>query len=156
MKKICFFSCQKFGITRFTNSLFQNATVGSWVYSEPNFVMLWRVWLSQYWIYLPYPPKPRMSEFVFSPIITRFYCYKTPVLWQPDTSQHHKTGFRINPRPYCGILKQRISQTCDTFYVVGSRQIYRYSFPLLITSASSAICWKKNRNKKREAYKKYS
>ena len=47
MKKIfLFFFCQKFYITLFTNSLLQNATVGSWVYSQPNFVMLRCVWLS--------------------------------------------------------------------------------------------------------------
>ena len=28
-----------------------------------------------------------------------------PVLWQPDTSQHHKIRLRINPKPYCDILK---------------------------------------------------
>ena len=61
----------------FSDVLLQNATVGSWVYFQPNFVKLWRVWLSQYWICLPYP-KSRMSEFVFPPIVTWFYCYKTP------------------------------------------------------------------------------
>ena len=35
-----FFFCQKFRITLFTDSLIQNATVGSWVYSQSNFVML--------------------------------------------------------------------------------------------------------------------
>ena len=78
MKKMCHFCfCQKFCITIFTDSFPRNATVGFWVYSQPNFVMLWRVWLSQYWIYLPYPPNPRTSEFGFSPIVTWFYCYKT-------------------------------------------------------------------------------
>ena len=41
MKKIClFFFSQKFCITPFTDYLLQNATVGPWVYSQPNFVML--------------------------------------------------------------------------------------------------------------------
>ena len=41
MKKICpFFFCQKFCITLFTDSWLQNATVGSWVYSQPNLVKL--------------------------------------------------------------------------------------------------------------------
>ena len=41
MRKICPFSfSQKFGITFFINSLLQNVTVGFWVYSQPNFVML--------------------------------------------------------------------------------------------------------------------
>ena len=41
IRKICPFSfSQKFCITPFTNSLLQNATVGFWVYSQPNFVML--------------------------------------------------------------------------------------------------------------------
>ena len=48
MKQICpFFFCQKLCITIFTDSLLQNATVGSWVYSEPNFVNLWRVCLGE-------------------------------------------------------------------------------------------------------------
>ena len=52
MRKICPFSfSQKFCITPFINSLLQNVTVGFWVYSQPNFVMLWCVWLSQYWIF---------------------------------------------------------------------------------------------------------
>ena len=38
-KNLIFF-CQKFFITLFTDSLLQNAEVGSWVYSQPNFVML--------------------------------------------------------------------------------------------------------------------
>ena len=47
IKKIfLFFFCQTFCITLFTNFLLQNATVGSWVYSQPNFVMLRCVWLS--------------------------------------------------------------------------------------------------------------
>ena len=54
-----FFFCQKFCITPFTDSLVQNATAWSWVYSQPNFVMLWSVWLSQYWIYLPYHRKSK-------------------------------------------------------------------------------------------------
>ena len=37
---IVFFFCQMFCITLFTDSLLQNATVGSWVYSQSNFVML--------------------------------------------------------------------------------------------------------------------
>ena len=41
IKKIfLFFFCQKFFITLFIDSLVQNATVGSLVYYEPNFVML--------------------------------------------------------------------------------------------------------------------
>ena len=41
MRKICPFSfSQKICITSFINSLFQNVTVGFWVYSKPNFVML--------------------------------------------------------------------------------------------------------------------
>ena len=28
-----------------------------------------------------------------------------PVLWRPDTSQHHKIRLRINPKPYCEVLK---------------------------------------------------
>ncbi len=41
MRKICPFSfSQKFCITPFINSLLQNVTVGFWVYSQPNFVML--------------------------------------------------------------------------------------------------------------------
>ena len=74
---IVFFFCQMFCITLFTDSLLQNPTVGSWVYSQSNFVMLWCVWLSQYWIYHPYPQNPRMSEFVFSPLVTWCYGYKT-------------------------------------------------------------------------------
>ena len=35
-----FFFRQKFCIILFTDSLLQNATVGSWVYSEPSFVKL--------------------------------------------------------------------------------------------------------------------
>ena len=51
MRKICPFSfSQKFCITPFINSLLQNVTVGFKVYSKLNFVMLWCVWLSQYWI----------------------------------------------------------------------------------------------------------
>ena len=73
MKKICsLFLCQKLCLILITNSLLQNATVGHWVYSQLNFVMLWRDWLSQYWIYLPYPRNPRMSEFVSLPIVTCF------------------------------------------------------------------------------------
>ena len=38
IKKIClFFFCQKFRIKLFTDSLIENATVGSWVYSQSNF-----------------------------------------------------------------------------------------------------------------------
>ena len=41
MKKIFgSFFCQKFCIILFTNSLLPKATVGSWVYSQPNLVML--------------------------------------------------------------------------------------------------------------------
>ena len=41
MRKICPFSfSQKFCITLFSNSLLQNVTVGFWVYSQPDFVML--------------------------------------------------------------------------------------------------------------------
>ena len=41
MKKLfLFFFYQNFYVTRFTDSLIQNATIGSRVYSEPNFVML--------------------------------------------------------------------------------------------------------------------
>ena len=41
MRKICPVSfSQKFCITPFINSLLQNVTVGFWVYSQPNFVML--------------------------------------------------------------------------------------------------------------------
>ena len=41
MRKICPFSfSQKICITSFINSLLQNVTVGFWVYSQPNFVML--------------------------------------------------------------------------------------------------------------------
>ena len=41
MKKIfLFFFCQRFCITLFADSLLQNATVGSWFYSEPDFVKL--------------------------------------------------------------------------------------------------------------------
>ena len=51
MRKICpFFFSQHICITLFINSLLQNITVGSLVYSRSNFVMLWCVWLSQYWI----------------------------------------------------------------------------------------------------------
>ena len=51
IRKTCSFSfSQKFCITPFIDSLLQNVTVGFWVYSKPNFVMLWCVWLSQYWI----------------------------------------------------------------------------------------------------------
>ena len=39
-----------------------------------------------------------------------------PVLWQPDTSQHHKIRLRINPKPYCDILKQRINERCDRIF----------------------------------------
>ena len=35
-----FFFCQKFCITLFIHSLVQNATVGSWIYSELNFEKL--------------------------------------------------------------------------------------------------------------------
>ena len=71
VKKICrFFLCQQFCVTLFTDSLPQNATVGPWVYSEPNVVMLLRAWLSQYLIYLPKPLNPGMSELVFCPIVT--------------------------------------------------------------------------------------
>ena len=68
MKKIFifFFFC----ITLFTDSLLQNATGGSWVCCQTNCVMLWRVRLSSYWIYFPYPPNPRMSELVISRIFT--------------------------------------------------------------------------------------
>ena len=39
--KICHFSfSKKFCITPFINSLLQNVTVGFWVYSQSNFVML--------------------------------------------------------------------------------------------------------------------
>ena len=30
-----------------------------------------------------------------------------PVQGQPDKPQHHKIGLKINPRPDCGILKQK-------------------------------------------------
>ena len=41
MKKIfLLLLCQMLCITLFTDSLVQNATVGSWVYSEPSFEML--------------------------------------------------------------------------------------------------------------------
>ena len=41
MRKIFPFSfSQKFCITLFSNSLLQNVTVGFWVYSQSNFVML--------------------------------------------------------------------------------------------------------------------
>ena len=40
IKQICHFVCQK---SHFTDSLLPNATVGSWVYSQPSFVVLWRV-----------------------------------------------------------------------------------------------------------------
>ena len=41
MRKICpFFFSQKLSITPFINSLLQNVTVGFWVYSQPDFVML--------------------------------------------------------------------------------------------------------------------
>ena len=54
MRKICpFFFSQKICITPFINSWLQNVTVGFWVYSQPIFVMLWCVWLSQYWISVP-------------------------------------------------------------------------------------------------------
>jgi len=56
MKKICpLFICQKLCLILITNSLPRNAIVGYWIYSQLNFAMLWLVWLSQYWIYLPYP-----------------------------------------------------------------------------------------------------
>ena len=56
MKNICpLFLCRKLCLKRIISSLPQDATLGYWVYSQLNFVMLWRVWLSQYWIYLPYP-----------------------------------------------------------------------------------------------------
>ena len=28
-----------------------------------------------------------------------------PVLWQPNTSQHYKIRLRINPKPYCDIMR---------------------------------------------------
>ena len=41
MRKLCpFFFSQKFYITPFINSLPQNVTAGSWVYSQSDFVML--------------------------------------------------------------------------------------------------------------------
>ena len=41
IRTICPFSfSQKFCITLFRNSLLQNVTVGFWIYSQPNFVML--------------------------------------------------------------------------------------------------------------------
>ena len=56
MRKIClFFFSQNFYIELFINSLLQNVTVGTLVYSPSNFVMLWCVCLSQYWIWVPYP-----------------------------------------------------------------------------------------------------
>ena len=36
-----------------------------------------------------------------------------PLLWQPDTSQHHKIGLRIEPRHYCGTMKQGINERYD-------------------------------------------
>ena len=69
MKLLPVFLCQKLCIILYINVLLLNATVGSWAYSQP---MLWRAWLSQYWIYLPFPPTPRISEFVSSPIVTWF------------------------------------------------------------------------------------
>ena len=46
MRKICPFRfSQKFCITFFVNSLLQHVTVGFSVYSQPNFVMLWRDWI---------------------------------------------------------------------------------------------------------------
>ena len=40
MRKIFLFFCQKMFITPLTDSLLSNVTVGSWVYSQSNFVML--------------------------------------------------------------------------------------------------------------------
>ena len=68
MKKIfLFFFCQRFCITLFTDSLLQNATVRSWVCSKSSFVMLCRVWLSQYWSYLPYPQIQACQNSCFPP-----------------------------------------------------------------------------------------
>ncbi len=67
-KKKQLFFCQKFCITFCTDSLLLNATVGSWFwfYSEPTSMMLivWRIWFSQYWIYLPYL-KNHKFDFMF-------------------------------------------------------------------------------------------
>ena len=68
MKQICpFFFCQKFCIKFVPDYLLQNATVGSWVYSQAIFVMLWHVLLSE----LDLPPLPPKSKNVRIPVFTQ-------------------------------------------------------------------------------------
>jgi len=57
-----------------------------------------------------------------------------PVLRQPDRLQHPKTGLRINPKPYCGILGQRISEMGDTELLTEKGHIFVISMIFHITS----------------------
>ena len=57
--------------------------------------MLWRIWLSQYWIYLPYPQNSRMSELVFSPIVTLFILFYFIIATKPHKSNVFSVQNRI-------------------------------------------------------------
>ena len=44
------------------------------------------------------------------------------------TTRHVKIGLRINPRSYCGILKQRISEKGDTGLLTEKEKTYLFHF----------------------------
>ena len=68
---------------------------------------------------------PNVTQLIKLMLLTfSFYTSFGRRLLTSPTSQHHKIGFRINPRPYCGIWRQRISEKCDTELLTEKEKIF--------------------------------